>query len=107
MESPIKIMNVIAITILIVVVIPLVIPSSFAEQPNVYHIILDEYTDNEILKKQFNYDNEKFLKFLEKNQFYIPDKIFSISPSTPHELNSILNMEYPKSFGWVRKIIKQ
>ena len=106
MESPIKIMNVIAITILIVVVIPLVIPSSFAEQPNVYHIILDEYTDNEILKKQFNYDNEKFLKFLEKNQFYIPDKIFSISPSTPHELNSILNMEYPKSFGWVSENYK-
>lgn len=99
--SPLKIMNVVAITILIVVVIPLMMPSSFAEKPNVYHIILDEYTDNEILEESFGYNNAKFLGFLEKNQFYVPDKIFSISSSTPKELDYILNMEYPESFGWV------
>ena len=101
LESPLKIMNVVTITILIVVVVPLMIPNSFATTPNVYHIILDEYTDNEILNKKFGYDNTEFLNFLEKNKFHIPDKIFSTSPSTTHELNAILNMKYPEKFGWV------
>ena len=66
-----------------------------------YHIILDEYTDNEILMKKFNYDNEKFLEFLNKNGFYMPDKSFSTFGSTPDELNLILNMDYPMKKGWV------
>ena len=60
LESPVKIINVVTITIIIVVVIPLMIPNSFATTPNVYHIILDEYTDNEILNKKFGYDIQNF-----------------------------------------------
>jgi hypothetical protein len=44
--------------------------------------------------KKFNYDNEKFLKFLNKNGFYIPNKSFSTWEHTVDELASILNMEY-------------
>jgi len=100
LEPPIKIMNVVTITIILAVILPALIPNSFAEQPNVYHIILDEYTDNEILMKKFGYDNSEFLNFLQANEFHIPEKIFSISPSTPYELNSILNMKYSDSFVW-------
>ena len=100
-ESTIKIANVITITLILVVALQFVIPGAYAEKPNVYHIILDEYTDNEILIKKFNYDNEKFLEFLNKNGFYMPDKSFSTFSSTPHELNSILNMDYPMKKGWV------
>ena len=81
--------------------IQFVIPGALAEKPNVYHIILDEYTDNEILLKKFGYNNEKFLEFLNKNGFYMPDKTFSTFGSTPDELNLILNMDYPISSGWV------
>ena len=100
-ESTIKIANVITITLILVVALQFVIPGAYAEKPNVYHIILDEYTDNEILMKKFNYDNEKFLEFLNKNGFYMPDKSFSTFGSTPDELNLILNMDYPISSGWV------
>ena len=100
-ESTIKIANVITITLILVVALQFVIPGAYAEKPNVYHIILDEYTDNEILLKKFSYDNEKFLEFLNKNGFYMPDKSFSTFSSTPHELNSILNMDYPIKKGWV------
>ena len=100
-ESTIKIANVITITLILVVALQFVIPGAYAEKPNVYHIILDEYTDNEILLKKFSYDNEKFLEFLNKNGFYMPDKSFSTFSSTPHELNSILNMDYPMKKGWV------
>jgi hypothetical protein len=51
--------------------------------------------------KKFNHDNEEFLKFLDKNGFYIPNKSFSTFESTIDELNLILNMEYPKKRGWV------
>ena len=100
-ESAIKIANVITITLVLVVAIQFVIPDAYAEKPNVYHIILDEYTDNEILLKKFNYDNKKFLEFLNKNGFYIPNKSFSTFGSTPGELELILNMDYPREIGWV------
>ena len=101
MDFPLKIANVIVITMFLVITLPIFIPDSFAEKPNVYHIILDEYTDNEILNKKFGYDNTEFLDFLKLKKFYVPEKIFSVSSSTPIELNSILNMEYPKSSAWV------
>ena len=100
-ESAVKIANVITITLILVVALQFVIPDAYAEKPNVYHIILDEYTDNEILMKKFNYDNGKFLEFLNKNGFYMTNKSFSTFGSTPDELNSILNMDYPIKKGWV------
>ena len=75
LQPPIKIMNVVTITILIVVVMPMLIPNSFAENPNVYHIILDEYTDNEILMKKFGYNNSVFIEYLKQNNFIVPEKI--------------------------------
>ena len=97
----IKIANVFTVTMILFTLIQFVIPGALAEKPNVYHIILDEYTDNEILLKQFGYNNEKFLEFLNKNGFYMPDKTFSTFGSTPDELNLILNMDYPIRSGWV------
>ena len=93
-QLPVKIANVFAITLILFTLVQFVIPDALAEKPNVYHIILDEYTDNEILIKKFNYDNEKFLKFLNKNGFYIPNKSFSTWEHTVDELALILNMEY-------------
>jgi hypothetical protein len=100
-ESAIKIANVITITLVLVVALQFVIPGAYAEKPNVYHLILDEYTDNEILLKKFNYDNGKFLEFLNKSGFYIPNKSFSTFGVTELELNSILNMNYPVKRAWV------
>ena len=100
-QLPIKIANVFTITLILFSLVQFAIPGALAEQPNVYHIIMDEYTDNEILMKKFNHDNEEFLKFLDKNGFYIPNKSFSTFESTIDELNLILNMEYPKKRGWV------
>ena len=99
-ELSIKVANVFTITLILFTLVQFVIPGALAEKPNVYHIILDEYTDNEILMEEFNYDNKEFLKFLNKNGFFIPSKSFSSFVSTDDELNVILNMEYPKEMGW-------
>ena len=100
-ESIIKIANVVSITLILVVCVQFIIPGASAEKPNVYHIILDEYTDNEILTKKFGYNNEKFLEFLNNNGFYMHDKLFSTFGTTVKELNVILNMEYPKKIRWM------
>ena len=100
-ESIIKIANVVSITLILVVCVQFIIPGASAEKPNVYHIILDEYTDNEILTKKFGYNNEKFLEFLNNNGFYMHDKLFSTFGGTVKELNVILNMEYPKEHRWM------
>tara|TARA_B100001750_G_scaffold59039_1_gene46785 strand:+ start:360 stop:1784 length:1425 start_codon:yes stop_codon:yes gene_type:complete len=101
-ELSIKIANVFTITLILFTFVQFVTPGALAEQPNVYHIILDEYTDNEILMKKFDYNNEEFLKFLDKNGFYMPNKSFSTWESTPVELLTILNMDYPEvKRGWV------
>ena len=76
-QLPVKIANVFAITLILFSLVQFVIPGALAEeQPNVYHIILDEYTDNEIMMKKFSHDNQEFLKFLSQNGFYMPTKSF-------------------------------
>jgi len=93
-EGVVKIANVITVVFVIVALIELV-PTADAEKPNIYHIILDEYTDEEILEIEFGYDNNEFITFLSNNGFTIPDKSFSVFGSTDSELVTILNFEYP------------
>tara|TARA_B110000014_G_scaffold55285_1_gene37332 strand:- start:2865 stop:4475 length:1611 start_codon:yes stop_codon:yes gene_type:complete len=62
--------------------------------PDVYYIILDEYPNNESLKKFYNFDNNEFLTFLENSGFYVVDNSFSNYPTTIQSLSSSLNMEY-------------
>jgi hypothetical protein len=93
-EGVVKIANVVTVVFVIVALMELV-PIADAEKPNIYHIILDEYTDEEILGIEFGHDNKEFITFLSNNGFTIPEKSFSIFSSTDSELVAILNFEYP------------
>lgn len=63
-------------------------------KPDVYFIILDEYTSNIALKEKFNFDNSVFINELEKRGFYVARNSTSNYHSTPYSLASILNMNY-------------
>ena len=63
-------------------------------KPNIYFILLDEYTDNEILKKIYDFDNYEFLSKLEQRGFHIPSKIYTNYATSPLVLSAILNMNY-------------
>ena len=91
-----KIANVITVIFILVALVEL-IPTADAEKPNIYHIILDEYTDEEILRVDFGYDNKELINFLLNNDFTIPEKSFSTYGSTDSELMTILNFEYPNN----------
>ena len=68
--------------------------SSLTAYPDVYWIILDEYSDEMQLRNYFNYDNSEFVSFLESEDFFIPEKTFSNYALTFLLLGSMLNFEY-------------
>ena len=68
--------------------------STLGYAPNVYYIILDEYTSSKILKDIYDFDNHDFLSKLKARGFYIAENSFSNYPQTFLSVSSSLNMEY-------------
>lgn len=62
--------------------------------PDVYYIITDSYTGNNILKEKFEYDNSGFTNFLEEKGFYVAYNSRSNYCSTDLSLSCSLNMSY-------------
>lgn len=67
--------------------------------PDVYYIVLDMYTRQDLLQEFFNYDNAPFLQFLTDRGFYVADCSQSNYTSTQYSLGSSLNMEYLQEMG--------
>lgn len=68
--------------------------SELHEKPNIYYIIVDEYTSDEILLEIYNYDNNEFLTKLSQRGFYIPTNSYSNYVTSPLAISSTLNMLY-------------
>lgn len=65
-----------------------------AELPDVYHIILDGYARNDVLKDLYGYDNTAFTSELEKMGFFVAKKARSNYLQTYLSLPSTFNMIY-------------
>ena len=70
------------------------IDSQIYDYPDVYYIILDAYSGQEILIEEFGYDNNEFITFLEKNGFHVVKDSQSNYAQTYFALPSVMNMEY-------------
>jgi hypothetical protein len=64
------------------------------EKPNIYYIIVDEYTSDEILLELYNYDNHEFLTKLTQRGFHIPTNSYANYVTSPLAISSTLNMSY-------------
>lgn len=62
--------------------------------PDIYYIILDMYTRQDILANTFSYDNRPFVEQLEEFGFYVASCSQSNYDSTVTSLSSSLNMDY-------------
>jgi len=62
--------------------------------PDIYYIVFDAYANEHTLKETFSYDNNSFLNFLKKRDFYIASKSRSNYAETLLSLNASLNMDY-------------
>ncbi|HLC94214.1 MAG TPA: sulfatase-like hydrolase/transferase [Patescibacteria group bacterium] len=67
--------------------------------PDIYYIILDRYANNQVLEKQYDFDNADFFAFLRKKDFYIAEDSFANYPKTHLSLASSLNMDYLDDFA--------
>ena len=68
--------------------------SALGYTPNVYYIILDEYTNSKVLKELFNFDNQDFISELESRGFHVGKNSHSNYSQTFLSVTSSLNMEY-------------
>jgi len=62
--------------------------------PNIYHIVMDAYARNDVLKKWYGYDNQPFLDYLTTKGFFIADKAKANYAHTHLSLASTLNMRH-------------
>jgi len=69
-------------------------PPASPDLPDIYYIILDAYGRSDRLLQFYGYDNEPFLKALEKRGFYIARRSASNYDNTPLSIASSLNMTY-------------
>lgn len=63
-------------------------------KPDIYYLIFDEYTGEEVLRNYYKYDNTGFLDSLREAGFYIEKNAFSNYPVTSLSIPSSLNMGY-------------
>ncbi len=72
-------------------------------KPDIYYIVLDGHTREDIFKEFFNYDNSKFTNDLSLRNFYIASKSYANYSRTYTSLPSSLNMRYldelPETYG--------
>lgn len=62
--------------------------------PDVFYILLDEYSRHDVLKTVFNYDNEWFIRSLEKRGFFVPKDACSNYHTTCCSMACVFNFSY-------------
>ena len=62
--------------------------------PDIYHIVLDEYTSDKVLLEDFQFDNSYFIDQLLDSDFIVPTTTFANYPVTEQFMRSTLNMNY-------------
>ena len=70
----------------------------YSAKPDIYYIILDEYTNFPNLKTFVNFDNSEFINFLSRKGFYVANESHSNYSTTFLSLSSSLNMQYINYF---------
>lgn len=67
-----------------------------AEKPDIYYIVLDRYTNAQVLEQQFQHDNHEFTEFLKQHGFAVKNNAYANYPYTAISVSSTLNAQYTK-----------
>ncbi len=70
-----------------------------ANQPDIYYIIMDMHTNDNVLKKLMDYDNSAFTKALQDRGFFVSQCSQSNYDKTQPSLTSSLNLDYLQTLG--------
>ena len=63
-------------------------------KPNIYYFVLDGYARQDILKSQFNYSNDDFIKSLKERKFFVAEKSLTNFPITHLSISTSLQMDF-------------
>ena len=63
-------------------------------KPDIFFVVFDGYTSNNVLQSVWNFDNSPFTNWLQSRQFYIVDSSKANYNFTPFSISSTLNMSY-------------
>jgi hypothetical protein len=74
-------------------------PKKLKTMPDIYFIVLDEYSHPDTMKEWYGYDNSWFIESLKDKGFFVANKSRTRSPHTPLIIAEVLNMEYLTP-GW-------
>ena len=69
-------------------------PGEPSTLPDIYFIILDEYAHPDTIKEWCDYDNSEFIDSLADKGFFTASQSKTRTPSSPHCLAQVLNMDY-------------
>jgi hypothetical protein len=72
--------------------------ASTGAKPDIYYLLLDRYTNSDILKSNFNYDNSDLLNFLSSQGFVNRQPASSNYPFTTPSVSSTMAMNYLPEF---------
>ncbi len=61
---------------------------------DIYYIVLDAYSREDLLEERYTFDNSSFLESLQARGFYLPACAWSNYDSTIDTIVSVLNMDY-------------
>ena len=67
--------------------------------PNIYYIILDEYSGFNTIKKIFNYDNEPFAQYLESLGFTVSRDSYNEEIVTDYVTANLIDLNYTAVYG--------
>lgn len=65
-----------------------------SSKPDIFLLVFDEYTNNEALKKLWQFSNDTITEWLSRNGFYISRQAKANYDFTPYSMSSMFNMDY-------------
>jgi hypothetical protein len=78
--------------------IPKPATANLATKPDIYYLLFDRYTNTDVLKKNYNYDNSNMINYLKQNDFVTRNGAYSNYPFTTPSVSSTLAMSYLGQF---------
>jgi len=76
-----------------------IIQSDVVDKPDVYLLVLDAYSGDITLERDYNFDNSKYKNELRDRGFVVQDYTYSNYPNTNLSMPSIMNMVYLDSIA--------
>lgn len=69
------------------------------DKPDIYYLVVDRYASQELLGKEFSYDNSGFTNFLQQRGFVVRNNATANYPFTDLSVASTLNADYLKQYS--------